>query len=130
VHQPWKTQQLIDQVFEEQYFASPEGLSGNEDCGQMSAWLVMNAMGFYQVAPGNPTYSIGRPLFEKIVINLPNGKKFTVSVGNFAKTNRYIASATLNGKQLDTPFFTHADLVNGGELHLEMTDKPTDWGTR
>lgn len=64
----------MDKVLKEQYFNGPNGLSGNEDCGQMSAWYVLNAMGFYQIAPGNPVYSIGRPLFDKVTINLPEGK--------------------------------------------------------
>ena len=128
--QPWKTQELIDRVFEEQYRVDPDGLSGNEDCGQMSAWLVLNAMGFYQVAPGNPVYSIGRPLFETLTVNLNNGKKFTVTAKNFSKANKYIKSATVNGRELSEPFFTHSDIINGGELVLEMTDAPTEWGVK
>jgi len=126
--QPWKTQELIDRVFEEQYRVDPDGLSGNEDCGQMSAWLVMNAMGIYQVAPGNPVYSIGRPLFENLKVNLPNGKQFAVKVNNFSKDNKYIMSATVNGRELKEPFINHADIMEGGELVLEMTDQPTVWG--
>jgi len=128
--QPWKTQELVDRVFEEQYRVGPDGLSGNEDCGQMSAWLIMNAMGFYQVAPGNPVYSIGRPLFETLTVNLNNGRRFTVTAENFSKENKYIKGVTLNGKKLEEPFFTHADLMNGGEMIFEMTDKPTDWGVK
>ena len=126
--QPWKTQELIDRVFEEQYRVDPDGLSGNEDCGQMSAWFVMNAMGIYQVCPGEPVYSIGRPLFETASFNLPGGKRFTVTAKNFSKENKYIKSATLNGKPLEKPFFTHDELANGGELVLEMSGEPTQWG--
>lgn len=126
--QPWKTQELIDRVFEEQYRVDPDGLSGNEDCGQMSAWFVMNAMGIYQVCPGEPIYSIGRPLFETASFNLPGGKKFTVTAKNFSKENKYIKSATLNGKPLEKPFFTHDELAKGGELLLEMSGEPTQWG--
>ena len=103
--QPWKAQELVDRVFVEQYRVDPDGLSGNEDCGQMSAWLVLNAMGFYQVAPGNPVYSIGRPMFETLTVNLNNGKQFTVTAKNFSKANKYIKSATINGRELDEPFF-------------------------
>ena len=128
--QPWKAQELVDRVFEEQYRVDPDGLSGNEDCGQMSAWLVLNAMGFYQVAPGNPVYSIGRPMFETLTVNLNNGKQFTVTAKNFSKANKYIKSATINGRELDEPFFNHSDIVEGGELVLEMTDAPTNWGVK
>ncbi len=126
--QPWKTQELVDRIYDEQYRVDPDGLSGNEDCGQMSAWLVLNAMGFYQVAPGLPVYSIGRPMFENLTVNLPNDKQFTVNVKNFSKKNKYIKSANINGRGLAEPFFTHDDLKEGGILQLEMTDKPTDWG--
>ena len=126
--QPWKTQELVDRIYEEQYHVDYDGLSGNEDCGQMSAWLIMNAMGFYQVAPGNPTYSIGRPMFESLTVNLTNGRQFTVNVKNFSKANKYIKSAQINGRQLTTPFFTHDDIKDGGEMVIEMTDKPTEWG--
>ncbi|MBD5225036.1 MAG: glycoside hydrolase family 92 protein [Bacteroidales bacterium] len=126
--QPWKTQALVDSIYNEFYHVAPDGLCGNEDCGQMSAWLVMNAMGFYQVAPGLPVYSIGRPMFSFLTVNLPGGKQFDVKVNNFSKKNKYIRSATLNGRPLDTPFFTHDDIVSGGTLLLDMTDTPTDWG--
>ena len=127
--QPWKTQELVDRIYNEQYRVDPDGLSGNEDCGQMSAWLIMNAMGFYQVAPGNPTYSIGRPMFESLTVNLPNLKQFTVNVNGFSKENKYISGASINGRELKSPFFTHDDIKDGGELLIEMTDKPTRWGT-
>lgn len=128
--QPWKAQELVDRVFEEQYRVDPDGLSGNEDCGQMSAWLVLNAMGFYQVCPGQLVYSIGRPMFETASFNLPGGKKFTVKAKNFSKENKYIKSATLNGKPLAEPFFNHSDLAEGGGLVLEMSPVKTDWGVK
>ncbi len=126
--QPWKAQELIDQVYKEQYRVDPDGLSGNEDCGQMSAWLIMNAMGIYQVAPGNPVYSIGRPLFSEMTVNLGNGKQLRVKADNFSKDNIYIAGLTLNGKPIDKPFVSHADLMQGGELVFEMSPTPTKWG--
>lgn len=130
VQQPWKTQELIDNVLHNQYFNHPNGLSGNEDCGQMSAWYILNSMGFYQVCPGKPVYSIGRPLFNEVTINLPGDKKFRLVVQNNSPTNKYIQSAKLNGKSLDTPFFSHKDLAEGGMLELVMTDKPSQWGTK
>lgn len=126
--QPWKTQELVDRIYTEQYRVDPDGLSGNEDCGQMSAWLVLNAMGFYQVTPGSPVYSIGRPLFENLTVNLTNGKQFVVNVKDFSKKNKYIKSASINGRELNAPFFTHDDIKDGGILTIEMTDEPTDWG--
>lgn len=129
VNRPWRTQELIDSVFHSQYANAPDGLSGNEDCGQMSAWYILNSMGFYQVCPGKPVYSIGRPLFNKAVVNLPGGKKFTVTAHNNAKANKYIESVTLNGKPLTTPFFTHTDIAAGSTLEITMTNQPTKWGT-
>lgn len=128
VQQPWKTQALVDSVLHSQYFNDPNGLSGNEDCGQMSAWYILNSMGFYQVCPGKPVYSIGRPLFDAVTINLPQDKKFTITAKNNSAKNKYIQSATLNGKALATPFFTHQDIAAGGTLEFVMTDKQTDWG--
>ena len=130
VNRPWKAQELLDRVFKEQYRNNPDGLSGNEDCGQMSAWYILNSMGFYQVCPGKPVYSIGRPVFDQSVINLPNGKTFTITAKNNSKENKYIQSATLNGQPLDVPFFEHKDIVNGGALELVMTNQPTKWGVK
>lgn len=128
VGEPWKTQQLADSILRFQYFNAPDGLSGNEDCGQMSAWYVLNAMGFYQFCPGRPEYSIGRPLFGEVKIRLPKNKEFRIVAKNNSLRNKHIASATLNGKVLDSPFFTHRELMEGGVLVLEMTDKPSQWG--
>lgn len=130
VNRPWKAQELLDRVFKEQYRNNPDGLSGNEDCGQMSAWYILNSMGFYQVCPGKPVYSIGRPVFDQSVINLPNGKTFTITAKNNSKENKYIQSAALNGQPLDVPFFEHKDIVNGGALELVMTNQPTKWGVK
>lgn len=126
--QPWKTQELIGRIFEEQYRNDPDGLSGNEDCGQMSAWLILNAMGIYQVAPGRPVYSIGRPLFEEMTVNMLGGKSLRIVADNFSKGNTYVESVTLNGTPLDTPFITHEQFTGGGELRFRMTDRPTTWG--
>lgn len=104
--QPWKTQALVDQILTTLYFNDPNGLPGNEDCGQMSAWYILNAMGFYAFCPGSDQYSIGRPLFDKVTIHLSNGKQFQIKTENNTKENKYIQSATLNGKTLSSPFFT------------------------
>ena len=128
--QPWRTQELADQVMTTLYFNDPNGLSGNEDCGQMSAWYILNAMGFYQVCPGKPVYSIGRPMFNEVTINLPEGKTFSIRTRNNTAKNKYIRSATLNGKSLDTPFFTHEDIAKGGTLEFVMTDRKSDWGVK
>lgn len=120
VGQPYRTQELVDSVLQTLYFNDPDGLSGNEDCGQMSAWYILNAMGFYQVCPGKPVYSIGRLLFNKATVNLKDGKKFTVIAKNNSRENKYIQSIVLNGKPLDEPFFTHQDIVDGGTLELTM----------
>lgn len=125
VNRPWRTQELVDSVYRSQYANAVDGLSGNEDCGQMSAWYVLNSMGFYQVCPGKPVYSIGRPAFDKAVVNLPDGKKFTVIAKNNSKKNKYIKNMTLNGKPLDKPFFTHDDIIAGSTLEIEMTDRRT-----
>lgn len=130
VNQPWKTQALVDSVLHTQYFNDPNGLSGNEDCGQMSAWYIMNTMGFYQPCPGRAEYSIGRPLFDAVTINLPGGKTFRITAKDNSAKNKYIKSATLNGKPLDKPFFTHEQLTDGGTLEFTMTDQPTAWGTK
>lgn len=128
VNRPWKTQELIDRVFKEQYRNEPDGLSGNEDCGQMSAWYILNSMGFYQVCPGKPVYSIGRPLFDKVTVNLPGRGVFTVIAKNNFPENKYIESATLNGKPLTVPFLQHKDIMNGSVLELTLTNQPTQWG--
>jgi len=89
----------------------------------MSAWYILNSMGFYSYCPGIPDYSIGRPLFDEVRIKLENGKTFTIRVSNNSKTNKYVASARLNGKTLDKLFFSHKDLMDGGLLEISMTDK-------
>ena len=122
VGQPYKTQDLVDKVLQTLYFDDPNGLSGNEDCGQMSAWYILNSMGFYSYCPGIPCYSIGRPMFDEVNIKLENGKVFTIRAINNSDTNKYVQSARLNGKELDTLFFSHNDLMAGGILELTMTD--------
>lgn len=124
VDEPYKTQQLCDSVMQTLYMNDPDGLSGNEDCGQMSSWYILNAMGFYQVCPGKPVYSIGRPMFDKVTINLENGKKFTIIAHNNSRENKYIHKIVLNGKELSKPFFNHSDIANGGTLEFTMGNTP------
>ena len=124
VGQPYKTQALVDSVLHTLYFNEPNGLSGNEDCGQMSAWYVLNAMGFYQVCPGKPVYSIGRPLFDEAAIRLQNGNTFTIITHNNSRDNKYVRKIILNGEELAAPFFNHQDIVNGGTLELTMGAEP------
>ncbi|NRB51602.1 MAG: glycoside hydrolase family 92 protein [Saprospiraceae bacterium] len=121
--QPFKAQERIDQVLQTLYAPTPAGISGNEDCGAMSAWYVLNALGFYQVCPGKPEYSIGRPMIDQASIQLENGKTFEIHVQNNSPKHRYVAQVKLNGEVLDQPFFNHSALMNGGVLEFEMTDQ-------
>ena len=118
--EPWKTQSLNDEIMKTLYFNNPNGLAGNEDCGQMSAWYVLSAMGFYSFCPGDPIYSIGRPIFNEVKINLANNSTFTIITKNNSPKNKYIQSAKLNGKRLNKPFFSHADILKGGVLEFDM----------
>ncbi len=124
VDQPWRTQELVDQVLYTLYANAPDGLSGNEDCGQMSAWYILNSMGFYQVCPGKPVYSIGRPLFDDVTIHLPGDKEFRIVARNNSRANKYVQEIKLNGVCLEKPFFSHRDLAAGGVLELVMGDEP------
>ncbi|WP_290091598.1 GH92 family glycosyl hydrolase [uncultured Bacteroides sp.] len=130
VGRPWRTQELVDSVLQNLYFNAPDGLSGNEDCGQMSAWYILNSMGFYQVCPGKPVYSVGRPLFDEVTLRLAGDKTFVIRIHHNSRTNKYIKSVRLNGKPLEVPFFTHDDLVCGGTMEITMSPVPTAWGTR
>lgn len=126
---PWKTQKrirfLLDVWFKDNIF----GIPGDEDGGGMSAFVVFSSMGFYPITPGNPVYTIGSPLFEKISIDLPGGKQFHVNAKNCSVINKYIQSAKFNGQPLNTPWFTHEQLMAGGTLELEMGPKPNkEWG--
>ncbi|MBN2377007.1 MAG: glycoside hydrolase family 92 protein, partial [Sedimentisphaerales bacterium] len=128
---PWKTQKKIRMLLNTWFPDSIFGIPGDEDGGGMSAFVVFSCMGFYPVTPGKPVYTIGSPVFEKITIDLPNGKQFTVLAPGCSETNKYIQEAYLNGKPLNTPWFTHKDLVNGGELKLIMGQKPNKkWGVQ
>ena len=125
---PWRTQSMIRKILTEEYHAEPDGLCGNEDCGQMSAWYVMSAMGLYAVTPGSPIYNLSTPLFDKITLHLENGKQFVVSAPNASK-NQYISSVILNSKSWNSPFITHEQIANGGKLEFQLSVLPDkNWG--
>lgn len=117
---PWKGAERLDFIMRNFYTNQPDGIIGNEDCGQMSAWYVLSALGFYQVCPGIPVYAIGRPMVDKATIPVAGGN-FEIIVKNNSPENKYVKEAKLNGKVLDSLFFPHADLVKGGTLEIEMT---------
>ena len=128
--QPWKTQRRVRQIMDVWYGDGPLGICGDEDGGAMSSWYVLSAMGFYPVSPGQPAYEIGSPLFEETRIALDGGKTFTIVARNVSAQNKYVQSATLNGKPWDKAWFAHADLAAGGTLVLVMGPKPnTAWGS-
>jgi predicted alpha-1,2-mannosidase len=124
---PWKTAERVHQILNEMYTDKPDGLCGNEDCGQMSAWYIFSAMGFYPVCPGDNKYIIGTPLFNKVTINIDGGKSFTVIVNNLSEKNFYIQSAKLNGKDYSYSYIGHSDIIKGGELVFEMGSEPGNW---
>lgn len=126
---PWRTQERIRQIMDTLSSDKPDGLAGNDDVGQMSAWYVFSAMGFYPVAPGDLSYAIGAPQLPEISLNLANGKKFTVKANKLSEKNKFIKSARLNGKPLNRSFITHDDIINGGTLTFVMSNIPNKhWG--
>ncbi|MDD2244378.1 MAG: GH92 family glycosyl hydrolase [Dysgonamonadaceae bacterium] len=128
--QPWKTQKRIHKLIDEWFRNDLMGVPGDEDGGGMSAFVVFSQMGFYPVTPGSPTYNIGSPFFNKITLQLGNGKTFKVIAKNFSEENKYIQSAKLNGKVWNKPWFSHDDIRRGGILELTMGKKAnTQWGS-
>lgn len=126
---PWKTQQRLTQIVQSQYHNSPTGLAGNDDLGQMSAWFAFTSLGFYPVAPGSNEYAIGRPFLDKAVLNLPNGKKFSILTEQLSSKNIYIGSVSLNGKKLERSYLKHEEILAGGELKFIMQAQPNKaWG--
>lgn len=124
--QPWKTQQYVGKILHEFYKNDPDGLIGNEDAGQMSAWYILSSGGFYPVAPGSTEYALGTPLFPEMTYRLENGKTFTIRAKNVSANNIYIKEVTLNGRRLQTPAIDHSDITKGGVLEFTMTDKPDE----
>jgi len=122
--QPWKTQRLTRKIMDELYSLQRDGLCGNEDCGQMSAWYVFSALGFYPVTPGSNDYIIGSPLFDKATIKLPNGKKFTIRTTSNSTNTKYIQSAKMNDQIYDKSYFTYADILSQKNLTFLMEENP------
>jgi predicted alpha-1,2-mannosidase len=120
---PWKTQELIRRILANQYKPTVDGLGGNDDCGQMSAWYIFSSLGFYPVAPGSDEYQIGSPIVNNAVFNLENGKQLKITVQNQSEKNMYVKTVLINGKALTGTAIKHADLMNGGEILFVMTNK-------
>jgi predicted alpha-1,2-mannosidase len=128
---PWRTQDRLRQIVESQYLPTPGGLVGNDDLGQMSAWLIFTSLGFYPVAPGSNEYVIGRPFVDRAVLHLPNGKTLTTVADNLSASNAFVQSVTLNGIPLKRTFVRHEELMRGGELHFVMSRKENaTWSMR
>jgi len=129
--EPWKTQQRARQVCEELYRIGPGGICGNEDMGSLSSWYILSAMGFYPVTPGSTTYAIGSPLFGEVTIDLGKNKVFTIQAKNNSHNNKYIQSATLNGKPISRTWITQKEITDGGILVFEMSPEPNrKWGNK
>jgi len=129
--QPWKAQKRIRQLLDVWYGDGPLGIPGDDDGGETSSWYVLSALGFYPECPGSPFYEIGSPIFARSAIALGNGKIFTVIANHVSAQNKYIQSATLNGRPWEKPWFAHADVADGGELVLQMGSQPNlMWGSR
>jgi predicted alpha-1,2-mannosidase len=126
--QPWRTQARLAAIMNSQYAPRPDGLAGNDDLGQMSAWFIFTALGFYPLAPGSNEYIIGRPFVRRAVLHLPNGHHFTILADGVDDAHPYIARVTLNGQPLRRVFLKHEEIMAGGELHFVMQSRPnTGW---
>jgi len=129
VGQPWKTQNRARQVTEEMYRIGPGGLCGNDDMGSLSSWFILSSMGIYPVTPGNTSYAIGSPLFGEVTLKLDKGKIFKIIAENNSKENKYIQSATLNGKAFNQTWISHEEITKGGEIVFQMGSEPNkEWG--
>lgn len=130
-NKPWKTQYWVREILKTQYNTSPEGLSGNEDCGQMSAWYVFSSLGLYPYSPASGEYQIGSPIFEKSTIKVSENTSFTIIAKNVSDDNLYIQSATLNGAEFNRTTISHKELMQGGTLQFEMGSTPNkNWGIK
>ena len=128
--QPWKTQAMVRRLLDTMYTDQPDGLIGNEDCGQMSAWYVLSALGFYSVTPGSNAYVLGTPLFPKATIRLENGSSFVIRANGVSDGAPYVHAAELNGQPYTRAFIDHETIARGGELAFEMGTQPNEeWGT-
>lgn len=124
-----KTQERVRQIMAEMYAHAPDGLSGNEDCGQMSAWYVLSAMGFYSVCPGSTQYVLGSPIFDEIIFHFENGQTFTIQVENNSQQNMYIQNASLNDQPYGKGYIDHREIMHGGTLRIEMGSKPSSYAS-
>jgi len=127
--QPWRTAEQVREILKTQYDDTPFGLSGNEDCGQMTAWYVLSALGIYPVNPADGVWVLGSPLFPEATIDLGGGRSFTIRAPGVSAETFYIQSARLNGRALNRTFLRHAEIAEGGVLELEMGPEPSAWGT-
>lgn len=126
VGQPWKTADRIKEILHTMYTDQPDGLSGNEDVGQMSAWYILSSFGFYQVEPAGGKFVFGYPNFDKVEIAVPGGK-FVIERENKGQQNNYIQGIVLNGAEYKKPWIEYADIMKGGELKFLMGDEPVVW---
>jgi len=124
VGKPWKTQKLVRRIMTTLFTSAPDGLCGNEDCGQMSAWYVFSALGFYPVTPATQIYVLGSPMFKKVVINLENGKQFTINAKENNAKNIYVQSAFMNGSDYPKSYVLHSDIMEGSNIELTMGENP------
>jgi predicted alpha-1,2-mannosidase len=122
--EPWKTQQRVRMILKNQYRPTPDGLGGNDDCGQMSAWFIFSSLGFYPVTPGSDRYYLGSPAIKSATLKLENGRSFTVEALNQSEKNVYVSKVILNGKLLNRRYITHSEILGGGKLTFHMTEKP------
>jgi predicted alpha-1,2-mannosidase len=126
--QPWRTQELVRRIANANYHSAPDGLSGNEDCGQMSAWYLFSAMGFYPVNPASGQYAVGSPFFDTVTLKLPGARRPLVITSPDAASRPYVQALKLNGKNITKPFLSQADLMGGGQLKFTMNAAPQAWG--
>ena len=129
--EPWKTQAMVRKIMHDFYTNKADGLCGNEDCGQMSAWYIFGALGFYSVNPADGKYLFGSPLFDKVTLDVGNGQTFTIRARNNSEQNKYIQSVRLNGQDYHRMYILHQDIMNGGTLEFLMGPAPNrTWGMR
>ncbi len=119
----WKTQERVRMILKNQYRPTPDGLGGNDDCGQMSAWYLFSALGFYPVAPGSDRYALGSPVIRTARLRLENGKTLFIEAANQGEKNVYVSSVSVNGRKLDRNYLTHSEITNGGRIVFQMSDK-------
>lgn len=123
-NQSWKTQERVRMILKNQYKPTPDGLGGNDDCGQMSAWFLFSTLGFYPVAPASDQYQLGSPAIKSAVLKLENGKTLTIEAQNQSDKNVYVKKVSVNGKELNRSYITYSEIMNGGKIVFQMSDKP------